>query len=143
MLITGAAGFIGHHLALSLAEGRKVGSVVGLDNYSPYYSVALKQARAQRLSRAGGVRVVEGDVCNRSLVGYLNLSTVNWGQHPHPGQRLSTVDYWHGNTLTKTYGSWYSSWREGQCREDDPRQAFCSWRLAEPTTKIAKECSDR
>ena len=68
VLITGAAGFIGHHLALSLAEGRKVGSVVGLDNYSPYYSVALKQARAQRLSRAGGVRVVEGDVCNRSLV---------------------------------------------------------------------------
>jgi UDP-glucuronate 4-epimerase len=70
VLITGAAGFIGHHLALSLAEGRKVGSVVGLDNYSPYYSVALKRARAARLgaSRAGGVRVVEGDVCNRSLV---------------------------------------------------------------------------
>ena len=43
-----------------------MGSVVGLDNYSPIVGRA-KRAR-QRLSRAGGVRVVEGDGGNCSLV---------------------------------------------------------------------------
>ena len=81
-------------------------------------------------------------VCNRSLVGSLNLSTVNWGQHPRPGQKLSTIDFWHGNALTKTYGTWYSTWAEGQCRPDDPSQAFCGWRLVQTTDKIAKTCSD-
>lgn len=50
--------------------------------------------------------------CNTSLVGFLNLSTVDWGQHPHPGHHESTVDYWHGNVLTKTYGNWYSTMPE-------------------------------
>ena len=44
-------------------------------------------------------------VCNRSLVGFLNLSNVNWGRDSH--HDMSTVDYWHGNTLAKSYGYWY------------------------------------
>lgn len=79
--------------------------------------------------------------CNTSLVGFLNLSTVDWGQHPHPGHHESTVDYWHGNVLTKTYGNWYSTMPEGECTED-PAQTFCSWRLVNSTTKITKNCSD-
>ena len=40
ILVTGAAGFIGFHVARQLlAEGR---SVVGLDNLSPYYDPALE-----------------------------------------------------------------------------------------------------
>lgn len=47
VLVTGAAGFIGYHLAERLlAAGRPV---VGLDNLSDYYSVELKQARLDRL----------------------------------------------------------------------------------------------
>jgi UDP-glucuronate 4-epimerase len=47
VLVTGAAGFIGFHLAERLlGEGR---AVIGLDNLSPYYDVALKQARLARL----------------------------------------------------------------------------------------------
>jgi UDP-glucuronate 4-epimerase len=47
VLVTGAAGFIGFHLAERLLrEGR---AVIGLDNLSPYYDVALKQARLARL----------------------------------------------------------------------------------------------
>ena len=43
VLVTGAAGFIGFSLASRLL---RVGeSVFGLDNLSPYYDVALKQAR--------------------------------------------------------------------------------------------------
>lgn len=48
ILITGAAGFIGHHLACRLlALGH---TVVGLDNLNDYYAVSLKQARLDRLA---------------------------------------------------------------------------------------------
>ncbi len=47
VLVTGAAGFIGYHLAERLlAEGD---AVVGLDNLNDYYDVGLKQARLERL----------------------------------------------------------------------------------------------
>ena len=47
VLVTGAAGFIGYHLAERLlGEGR---AVIGLDNLNPYYDVALKEARLERL----------------------------------------------------------------------------------------------
>ena len=47
VLVTGAAGFIGFHLAERLlGEGR---AVIGLDNLNAYYDVALKKARLKRL----------------------------------------------------------------------------------------------
>jgi UDP-glucuronate 4-epimerase len=47
VLVTGAAGFIGYHVAERLlGEGR---AVVGLDNLNAYYEVALKKARLERL----------------------------------------------------------------------------------------------
>ncbi|MCS6777275.1 MAG: NAD-dependent epimerase [Chloroherpetonaceae bacterium] len=45
--ITGAAGFIGFHLARRLLE--RGDPVVGLDNLNPYYDVSLKEARLQQL----------------------------------------------------------------------------------------------
>jgi UDP-glucuronate 4-epimerase len=51
VLVTGAAGFIGMHLAERLA--RDGVEVIGIDNFDPYYDVALKQARASRLAAAG------------------------------------------------------------------------------------------
>jgi UDP-glucuronate 4-epimerase len=49
ILVTGAAGFIGHHLsARLLARGDQV---VGIDNFNDYYSVALKRDRVARLRR--------------------------------------------------------------------------------------------
>ena len=49
ILVTGAAGFIGFHVARQLlAEGRPV---IGLDNLNSYYDPALKQARLRPVSR--------------------------------------------------------------------------------------------
>jgi UDP-glucuronate 4-epimerase len=47
VLVTGAAGFIGYHVAEALlAHGE---AVVGVDNLNPYYDVRLKEARLERL----------------------------------------------------------------------------------------------
>lgn len=46
-LITGAAGFIGYHLAKALLKRGE--TVVGIDNINDYYSVELKQARLGEL----------------------------------------------------------------------------------------------
>jgi UDP-glucuronate 4-epimerase len=48
ILVTGAAGFIGFHLAKRLLEDDY--HVVGIDNLNPYYDVRLKQARLDGLT---------------------------------------------------------------------------------------------
>jgi len=54
ILVTGAAGFIGSTLIQRLlARGDEV---IGIDNLNDYYSVALKQARRDRLIAVGGNR---------------------------------------------------------------------------------------
>lgn len=54
VLVTGAAGFIGYHVAEALlARGERV---VGVDNLNEYYDVRLKQARLARLERKPGSR---------------------------------------------------------------------------------------
>ena len=50
VLVTGAAGFIGYHVAHRLAQTRKC-EVLGVDNLSEYYDVALKRDRIAELSR--------------------------------------------------------------------------------------------
>ena len=47
VLVTGAAGFIGSHVALSLLERGDV--VVGIDNLNDYYDVSLKEARLKAI----------------------------------------------------------------------------------------------
>lgn len=49
VLVTGAAGFIGYHVARRLAETKKC-EVLGVDNLSDYYDVALKRARVAGLT---------------------------------------------------------------------------------------------
>ncbi len=47
VLLTGAAGFVGFHVAEALL--RQGAEVLGIDNLTPYYDPALKQARLDRL----------------------------------------------------------------------------------------------
>lgn len=64
VLVTGAAGFIGFHLANRLLQqGRQV---VGIDNLNAYYDVKLKEARLERLRQHPGfsfekIDLVEAD----------------------------------------------------------------------------------
>jgi UDP-glucuronate 4-epimerase len=52
VLLTGAAGFIGYHVARALLDrGQRV---VGIDNLNHYYDVRLKQARLDRLRQRPG-----------------------------------------------------------------------------------------
>ena len=48
VLVTGAAGFIGSHVALALLSRGE--NVIGLDNLNDYYDVNLKQARLDRIA---------------------------------------------------------------------------------------------
>jgi UDP-glucuronate 4-epimerase len=64
VLVTGAAGFIGFHVARALlARGD---TVVGIDNLNPYYDVALKRARLEQLASARNFRFVPVDIADRA-----------------------------------------------------------------------------
>ena len=63
ILVTGAAGFIGFHVAQRLLrDGR---DVVGLDNINSYYDPALKEARRAELAKSGRLRFVKLDLADR------------------------------------------------------------------------------
>ena len=63
ILITGAAGFIGFHLAQRLLE--RGDQVIGLDNLNDYYDVALKRARLAQLQGQTGFEFVEANMSDR------------------------------------------------------------------------------
>lgn len=66
VLITGAAGFIGYHLAeLCLARGH---AVIGFDSLNDYYDVGLKEARLALLQGKPGFRFIKGDLADGSAV---------------------------------------------------------------------------
>jgi UDP-glucuronate 4-epimerase len=69
ILVTGAAGFIGFHVACRLlAEGRLV---VGLDNLNGYYDPALKHARLNILRGNSRFSFVQTDLADRPSVSSL------------------------------------------------------------------------
>ena len=55
VLVTGSAGFIGFHTSSKLLQ--RGATVMGVDNFSNYYDVALKEARNDILSNHAGFSV--------------------------------------------------------------------------------------
>lgn len=66
VLVTGAAGFIGSHLAERLL--RRGDEVVGLDNFNNYYDPARKRANEKLLLTYPNFRMVEADVRDRPFL---------------------------------------------------------------------------
>ena len=69
VLVTGAAGFIGYHVATALLE--RGDSVTGFDNLNDYYDVTLKHARLKRLSANPAFTFVKGDLADEAAVNAL------------------------------------------------------------------------
>ncbi|MCC6413974.1 MAG: GDP-mannose 4,6-dehydratase [Saprospiraceae bacterium] len=74
VLITGAAGFIGSHLAEKLLrDGHRV---LGIDNFDPFYDTDIKRQNAEILSGYQGFSLLEADIRDRAAVDRL------MAQHP-------------------------------------------------------------
>ena len=73
VLVTGAAGFIGYHVAERLlARGDEV---IGFDNLNAYYDPTLKQARLARLQAAKAFSFVKADLADRTAMESLFASS--------------------------------------------------------------------
>jgi UDP-glucuronate 4-epimerase len=93
ILVTGAAGFIGYHIARRLLDNGC--TVVGLDNMNAYYDPKLKEARRAELARFQEFQFVKLDLADRDGMASL------FAQHRFPyvvhmaaqaGVRYSLVD---------------------------------------------------
>ncbi len=70
ILITGAAGFIGFHLATALRN--RGDFALGLDNFNAYYDPQLKKDRCRRLGQQG-IEVIPLDICDSEQLSKLLL----------------------------------------------------------------------
>ncbi|WP_405381826.1 NAD-dependent epimerase/dehydratase family protein [Maribacter sp. LLG6340-A2] len=68
ILITGAAGFIGFHLARALSFSDY--EVIGIDNLNNYYDVNLKLARLKKL----GINSIPNSEVGKKIAGYKNFT---------------------------------------------------------------------
>ena len=66
VLVTGAAGFIGMHVAQILLK--RGDEVVGIDNLNDYYDPKLKLARLEQLKPYPKFKFVRGDIADRVVV---------------------------------------------------------------------------
>ncbi|MCY2984539.1 MAG: NAD-dependent epimerase [Planctomycetota bacterium] len=69
ILVTGAAGFIGYHVAKRCLDAGM--QVVGMDNLNQYYDVTLKKARLACLTESSSFEFVEFDLNDRDAMGKL------------------------------------------------------------------------
>ncbi|MCB9727488.1 MAG: NAD-dependent epimerase/dehydratase family protein [Deltaproteobacteria bacterium] len=63
VLVTGAAGFIGYHVTRALLERGE--TVLGVDNFDPYYDPALKEARLSLVAEHPGLEFHRLDIADR------------------------------------------------------------------------------
>lgn len=64
ILLTGSAGFIGFHTATALL--RRGDTVIGFDNFNPYYDATLKEKRNALLEESPNFHLVRGNLENLS-----------------------------------------------------------------------------
>ena len=69
ILVTGAAGFIGHAVSARLLDRGE--RVIGVDSFNAYYDPALKEARAATLTARAGFRMARLDIAEAEAFGAL------------------------------------------------------------------------
>jgi UDP-glucuronate 4-epimerase len=94
ILLTGAAGFIGMHVAEALlARGEKV---IGIDSLTPYYDLRLKHARREHLLSKPDFSFYEANIADRAAITEVFSKYQEVTQIIHlaaqPGVRHSLVD---------------------------------------------------
>lgn len=82
VLVTGAAGFIGFHVAQRLCE--RGDEVIGIDNLNNYYDVNLKKARLQKLAHFTNFKFILLDLADRENMAHL-FATHNFQRVIHLG----------------------------------------------------------
>jgi UDP-glucuronate 4-epimerase len=87
VVVTGAAGFIGSHLAEALV--RHGYEVVGIDCFTPTYPPAEKRRNLEGLAGHPNFRLVEGDLVTLALDAWLEGAAVVFHQAAQPGVRGS------------------------------------------------------
>ncbi len=94
ILVTGAAGFIGFHVARALLDRGE--AVVGVDNLNAYYEVELKTARLAQLEGRAGFTFHQLDISDRDAMLALapSLADVDGVVHlaAQAGVRFSLID---------------------------------------------------
>ena len=93
VLLTGAAGFIGYHVAEALlARGERV---IGVDDLNAYYDVRLKQARLARLDGRPGFEFHRADVADREAIhGLVNENSDIERSFIWPRRRVCGIRWW-------------------------------------------------
>jgi UDP-glucose 4-epimerase len=87
VIVSGAAGFIGSHLAERLVrEGQRV---VGIDCFTDYYPRAVKEANLAKLMRAPNFHFIEGDIVDLNWARLLNDTEYLFHQAAQAGVRAS------------------------------------------------------
>jgi len=74
ILVTGAAGFIGYYLVQRILDEANDTTIVGVDNFSNYYDVSLKEWRCFEIEKTAEKsscewRLVRGSIADKGLVG--------------------------------------------------------------------------
>lgn len=91
VLVTGAAGFIGHHTARRLLDlGHPV---IGVDSFTPYYDRDTKEMNVRALRTDPHFRLIEADVADEAVAAELSNCRAVIHLAAQPGVRDSWADF--------------------------------------------------
>ncbi len=99
IVITGGAGFIGSHIAESLAKDGH--EIVIVDNLDPYYSIDLKKRNLDIVLESGDATFINADVTDLYKIKEIIDSTVDYVYHEaaQAGVRISVEDPFKPNNV--------------------------------------------